>query len=138
MTTGIAIICTLLWSEFFKHSDKGGSVEERLYKRLHSTANFNFLFLSLFVHLLKNCSFQIFSNWRSAEPVVCSEELSCLLYKNQNKSLTLSFGERKFKFAVLRRISKFILCSQSPLNLHHFFLTRFQIEGWSHQLELIQ
>ena len=22
------------------------------------------------------------------------------------------------------------LCSQSPLNLHHFCLTRFQIEGW--------
>ena len=27
-----------------------------------------------------------------------------------------------------------VLCSQSPLNLHHFCLTRFQIEGW---LELI-
>ena len=34
----------------------------------------------------------------------------------------------------LRRITKFILCSQSPLNLHHFCLTRFQIKGW---LELI-
>ena len=34
----------------------------------------------------------------------------------------------------LRRITTFVLCSQSPLNLHHFCLTRFQIEGW---LELI-
>ena len=41
---------------------KGGSVEEQLYKKLHSTANLNFLFLSLFVYLLKNCSSQFFSN----------------------------------------------------------------------------
>ena len=34
-------------------------------------------------------------------PVFCSEELSCLPYKNHNKSLTLSFREGKFKFAVL-------------------------------------
>ena len=81
---------------------KGGSVEERLYKKVHSTANLNFLFLSLFFYLLKNCFSQFFSNWKSAEPVFCSEELSCLPYKNQNKSLTLSFGEGKFKFAVLR------------------------------------
>jgi hypothetical protein len=85
----------------FEKLVKGGSVEERLYKKLHSTANLNFLFLSLFVYLLKNCSSQFFSNWKSAEPVFCSEELSCLPYKNQNKSLTLSFGEGKFKFAVL-------------------------------------
>ena len=69
--------------------------------RLGSTANLNFLFLSLFVYLLKNCSSQFFSNWKSAEPVFCCEELSCLPYKNQNKSLNLSFGEGKFKFAVL-------------------------------------
>ena len=35
----------------------------------------------------------------------------------------------------LRRITTFVLCSQSPLNLHPFCLTRFQIEGW---LELIR
>ena len=75
-------------------SSKGGIVEERFYKKLHSTANLIF-FLSLFVYLLKNCSSQFFSNWKSAEPVFCRAELSCLPYKNQNKSLTHSFGERK-------------------------------------------
>ena len=33
--------------------------------------------------------------------MLSSEELSCLPYKNQNKSLTLSFWEEKFKFAVV-------------------------------------
>ena len=75
-------------------------MEEQFIKKLHSTANLNFLFLSLFVYLLKNCSSQFFSNW-TAEPVFCSEELSCLPNKNQHKSLTLSFGEGKFKLAVL-------------------------------------
>jgi hypothetical protein len=68
-------------------------------KKLRSTENLNFLFLSLFVYLLKNCYSQFFSNWKSAESVFCSEDLSCLPYKN--KSLTLSFGEGKFKLAVL-------------------------------------
>jgi hypothetical protein len=80
---------------------KGGSEEERLYKKLYSTANLNFIFLSIFVYLVKNSSSQFFSNWKSTEPVFCSEELSCLPYKNQNKSLTLSFCEGKYKFAVL-------------------------------------
>ena len=35
---------------------KGGSVEEWLYKKLQHTANLNFLFLLLFVYLLKNYS----------------------------------------------------------------------------------
>ena len=35
---------------------------------------------------------------------------------------------------LLRQITTFVLCSQRPLNLHHFCWTRFQIEGW---LELI-
>jgi hypothetical protein len=52
---------------------KGGSVAERLYKKLHSTANLNFCFLLLFVYLLKNCSSQFFSNCKSAELVFCSE-----------------------------------------------------------------
>jgi len=80
---------------------KMGQWKNGFVKTPHHTANLNFLFLSLFVYLLKNCSSQFFSNWESAEPVFCSEELSCLPYKNQNKSLTLSFGEGKFKFAVL-------------------------------------
>ena len=70
--------------------------------KLHSTVNLNFVFLSLLVYLLKNCSSHFFSNWKSAKSVLCSEELSSLSYKNQNKSLTLSFREGKFKFAVLR------------------------------------
>ena len=87
--------------------------------RSHHTANLNFLFLSLFVYLLKNCSSQFFSNWKSAEPVFCSEELSCLPYKNQNKSLTLSFGEGKFKFAVLWGLftKPFFHCPGPPLNI---------------------
>ena len=77
-------------------------MEGWLYKKtLHFTANLNFSFLSHFVYLLKNFSSQFFSNRESAEPVSCSEELSCLPFKNQNKSLTLSFGEGKFKIAVL-------------------------------------
>ena len=34
--------------DFLSVVDKGGSVEERLYKKLHSTANLKSLFLSLF------------------------------------------------------------------------------------------
>ena len=33
-------------------------------------------------------------------PVFCSGEMSCLPYKNPNKSSTPSFKEGKFKFAV--------------------------------------
>ena len=62
------------------------------------TANLNFLFLLLFVYPLKNCSSQFFSNSKSAEPVFCSEELSCLPYKNQNKNPN---SQGKFKFAIL-------------------------------------
>ena len=76
-------------------------MEEWRYKKLHSIENLDFLFLALFVYLLRTSSSQFFSNWKSAEPVFCIEELSCLLYKNQNKSLTLSFWEEKLKFSVL-------------------------------------
>jgi hypothetical protein len=61
----------------------------------------------------KNCSSKFFSNWKSAEPVFCSEELSCLPYKNQNKSLTLSFGEGKKK-------SKWLVTLESRLAHHRF------------------
>ena len=63
----------------FEKLVKGGSVEERLYKKRHSTANLNFLILSLFVYLLKNYSSQFFSNWESSEPVFCSEKRSFFL-----------------------------------------------------------
>ena len=46
-------------------------------KNLHSTANLNCLFFSLFAYLWKNCSSQFFSDWKLAESVFCSEELSC-------------------------------------------------------------
>ena len=85
-------------------------------KKPHYTANLNFLFLSHFVYLWKNWFSQFFSNWESAEPVFCSKELSCLPYKNQNKSLTLSFGEGKFKFAVLQGfLNPFFHCTGPPL-----------------------
>ena len=75
---------------------EGGSVEGRLYKKnLHSTANLNFIFLSLFASRWKNCSSQCFSNWKSAKSVFCSKKLS-----SQKQTLTLSFGEGKFKFDV--------------------------------------
>ena len=44
---------------------------------------------------------QFLTNWELAELVFCSEELSCLPYKNQNKSLSLSSLVGKFKYAVL-------------------------------------
>mgnify|MGYP001471756417 CR=1 FL=1 len=47
------------------------AVEERLYKKLYSSSNLDFLFLSLFVKLLKYCPFSVF---QSAEPVFHSEE----------------------------------------------------------------
>ena len=70
---------------------KGGSVEETI--NSHHTAN-------LCDYLFKKCLSQFLSNWELAEPVFSTEELSCLPYKNPNKSLTLSSLARKFKFAV--------------------------------------
>ena len=60
------------------------------------------------VSVLKVCEYsydsfnkgQFLSHWELAEPVFCSEELSFLPYKNQNKSLTVSSLAGKFKFAV--------------------------------------
>ena len=45
-----------------------------------------------------------------------------------------SRGPRNGLLWSLRQITTFVLCSQSPLNLHQFYLTRFQNEMW---LELI-
>ena len=72
---------SLIWEKKVAHW------KNRFIEILYSTAHLDFLFLSPLVYLLKNCSSQFFSNWKSAEPVFCSEELSCLPYKNQNKSL---------------------------------------------------
>ena len=44
--------------------------------------------------------FSVFSNWKSAKPVFCSEELGCFLYKKTKKN-QLSIWDGKFKFAVL-------------------------------------
>ena len=60
------------------------------YKKSHHRANLNFLCLTLCAYLFKNCPSQLLSYWEVAQPVFCSEELSCLPYKNQNKSLNLS------------------------------------------------
>jgi hypothetical protein len=87
----------------FEKLVKGGSVEERLYKKLHSTANLNFLVLSLFVYLLKNCSSQFFSNWESAEPVFCNEELSCLPYKKTKQKPNSQFWGRKIQICCFVR-----------------------------------
>ena len=61
--------------------------------------------------------FCIFSYWQSAEAVFSSEELSCLPYKNQNKSKTLSSWEGKFKFALFWGffIKQFFHCTGPPL-----------------------
>ena len=59
--------------------------------------------VALCLYLFKNGPSQFSSHWESAEPVFCSEELSSLPCKNQNKSLTLSYYVGKFKFAVFWR-----------------------------------
>ena len=47
-------------------------------------------------YLFKNCSSHFFSHLELAELVFCIEELNCLLYKNPNKSLTLSSLSGKY------------------------------------------
>jgi hypothetical protein len=83
-------------------SVKGGSVEERLYKKLQSTANLNFLFLSLFVYLLKTVLLS-FSVTRSqlSQCFAVRNWVVCLTKTKTKAYLTLSFWEGKFKFAVL-------------------------------------
>ena len=51
------------------------------------------------VYIFNNCPSPFLSHWELAESVFCSEELSCLSYKNQN--LTLSSLAEKFKFVNL-------------------------------------
>jgi len=80
---------------------KGGQWKNGFVKKTSPYSKFEFSFPVTLCLPFKELFFSVFSNWESAEPVFCSEELSCLPYKNQNKSLTLSFGEGKFKFAVL-------------------------------------
>ena len=74
----------------FSQTGKGGSLEDTLmYKYSFPVALYTFLTPSQFL-----------SHWELAEPLFCSEKLSCLPYKNQNKSLTFSSLVEKFKFAV--------------------------------------
>ena len=91
-------------------ADKDGSVEKWLYIKNFIQQQIWFFFLTLFVYFLKNCSSQSFRNRKSAEPVFCSEELSCLPYKNQSRSLTLSFGEEKIQiYCIVRSFHKAVL-----------------------------
>ena len=79
---------------------KGGLVAFLMYKfSVYSKLEFYFP-VTLVFYLFKKYPYQFLSNCELAEPVFCSEELSCLPYKNQKKSMTLSFCDGKFKFAV--------------------------------------
>ena len=75
-----------------------------------------------------------------------SRENTALLFLERSDFLALN-SKKKFQFhltsflwksreniASLRLITTQCLCNQSPLNFHHFCLTRFHIEG---RLELI-
>ena len=90
----LRVVCTLtLDSEYVLHVKEVRQVNMSLV----NTAYLNFLFLSLCVYLFKNCP-QFLSYWESAKPEFCSEELSSLPCRNQNKSLTLSYVVGKFEF----------------------------------------
>jgi hypothetical protein len=78
---------------------KSDSVEKALVYKFSPYSKFDFSFpVSLCLPFFK-LSFSVF-DWELAEPVFCSEALTCLPYKNQNKSLTLSSLLGKFKFAL--------------------------------------
>ena len=47
----------------------------------HHAGNLNFIFLSLCVYCFEKCPSQFLSHWEVAEPVFCSEDLSCLQKK---------------------------------------------------------
>ena len=61
-------------------------MEERLFEKTSVYSKFEFSFSVTLCLPFKELFF-------SAEPVFCSEELSCLPYENQHKSLILSFGK---------------------------------------------
>ena len=69
-------------------------------KKPYLTVNMNFLFLSVFVYLLKNWSSQFFSSLKSAEPVFCNQKLSCLPSKNHDKS---QFSEGEIQICCIVR-----------------------------------
>lgn len=82
---------------------KGGSVEDRLFKKTSPYSKFEFSFPVTLCLPFKELFFSVFSNWESAEQVFWSEELSSLPYKNKNKSLTLSFGGGKIQICCIAR-----------------------------------
>ena len=85
---------------YFWSSDficKGGSVEETLIYNSQQTAKFEFSFP---VTLCLSFCELFLSHWESAEPVFCSEELSFLPYKKQNKSPIFFSGQENSNFAV--------------------------------------
>jgi hypothetical protein len=69
-------------------------MEETFIHKFSPHSIFKFIFLSLCVYIFKKCPsqfFQCFPVRNSVFSVFPSEELSCLPYKNRNKSLTLSY-----------------------------------------------
>jgi len=99
--------------------------KKRLCVCSHHTANLNFLFLSLCIYLFKNFPSQFFSHWKSAEPVFCSEDLSNLHCKNQNKSLPLSYLVGKFKFVVCWEHKHKCFFPSDHLNQYGFLIEIF-------------
>ena len=80
--------------KIYKSSKNNHQLSMAWWKKLlcinyHHTTNLNFIFLLPWVQLFKKCPSQFLIYWELAEPVFCSEELSCLPYKNQNKSLSV-------------------------------------------------
>ena len=70
-------------------SVKGDPVEKSSHIQF-STLKKNWILLSC--DLVVNCSARFLSHWESAELLFCSEGLSFLPCKNQNKCLIFSFG----------------------------------------------
>ena len=70
---------------------KGCLVEESLCIICNIQQNLNFRFLSLYVCLFKNCPFQFFSLWKSAEPVFAVRNSVFLFAKTKTKVLIRKF-----------------------------------------------
>ena len=77
----------------------------------------------------KELFFSVYSKWKSAEPVFCTEEQSCVPYKNQNKSLQFWGGKIQI-CCIVKSFYKAVLSLGHLWNIPFFlghFLTRI---GW--------